>query len=263
MIRGSRTTAVSTPAAQQGAWLCHRSWSRSVTADDGSFLDRAKELDAQDLLAHFRDRFLPAEGVIAYLDGSRLGRALLATAEGMASLIRHPWGARLTRGWDDQWIRWPGPSATPSDPGSSVLGPDRAWLRTRAPSCSTSWRGQHCRRGRADQIVLDTELPDRSLCPGRGWRGTRGQASLGQDQPRPGSSRSRSPKVGDQRALVVFSHVAYRPGFAGDVPLDHGARPRWRGSCPVGPVPPPDRSPPTLTSGSSTSPWAAPTSTST
>lgn len=49
--------------------------------------DHARELDAQDPLAPFRERFLPADGVIAHLDGNSLGRPLVVTDERMQSFI--------------------------------------------------------------------------------------------------------------------------------------------------------------------------------
>ena len=62
--------------------------------------DRARELDAADPLAWCRDEYLPAEGVVAYLDGNSLGRPLRATAERIERLVHHDWGTRLIRSWE-------------------------------------------------------------------------------------------------------------------------------------------------------------------
>jgi len=76
----------------------HSTPGHSTSQPPATFLVRARELDAQDPLARFRERFLPAEGVIAYLDGNSLGRPLAATAERMQSFIADEWGGRLIRG---------------------------------------------------------------------------------------------------------------------------------------------------------------------
>lgn len=48
----------------------------------------AERLDATDPLAGYRDRFLPADGVLAYLDGNSLGRPLRAAADRVARFVR-------------------------------------------------------------------------------------------------------------------------------------------------------------------------------
>jgi kynureninase len=218
-----------------------------VTSEDGRFLDRAKELDAQDPLAHFRDRFLPAEGVIAYLDGNSLGRPLVATAEGMASFIRHAWGTRLIRGWDEEWMRWPqtigdliGSGVIGAAPGQSVVADSTTVMLYKLARAALA-----ARPGR-NEIVLDTDnFPtDRYVLEGiaaeRGvtlrWVQTNPEAGIQPQQV--------AEAVGDQTALVVFSHVAYRSGFVADVPMitalahDAGALVLWdlchsAGSVPI------------------------------
>src|SRR4051794_41463647 len=90
-------------------------------------LARAAELDAADPLAAFRERFLPAPGVLAYLDGNSLGRPLAGTAERMDRFVRQEWGGRLIRGWTEDWMGWPeragdrlGAAALGAGPGQTV-----------------------------------------------------------------------------------------------------------------------------------------------
>ena len=67
-------------------------------------LDRARELDAADPLAGFRDRFILPDGVI-YLDGNSLGALPSATPARMEEVIRGEWGNGLIRSWNDAgWI---------------------------------------------------------------------------------------------------------------------------------------------------------------
>ena len=63
-------------------------------------------LDAADPLAHFRDRFVPTEPGLLYLDGNSLGRPTKASIERVAALMES-WGTRLIRGWDEGWLELP------------------------------------------------------------------------------------------------------------------------------------------------------------
>lgn len=61
--------------------------------------ERARELDAADPLAGYRDRFTLPEGVI-YLDGNSLGALPKATSAAMARVIEQEWGEGLIRSWN-------------------------------------------------------------------------------------------------------------------------------------------------------------------
>jgi len=210
-------------------------------------LDRARELDAQDPLAPFRERFLPAEGVIAYLDGNSLGRPLVVTAERMQSFITEAWGARLIRGWDEDWMRWPettgdliGATVIGAAPGQSVVADSTTVMLYKLARAAVA-----ARPGRTE-IVLDTDnFPtDRYVLEGiaseRGlslrWVETDPATGIHPEQV--------AEAVGPQTALVVLSHVAYRSGFMADVPAitgiahDAGALVLWdlchsAGSVPI------------------------------
>jgi kynureninase len=65
------------------------------------------ELDRQDPLAHWRDRFECPEGVV-YLDGNSLGALPKATAERLDHVVREEWGTGLIRSWNTaHWIDAP------------------------------------------------------------------------------------------------------------------------------------------------------------
>ena len=64
------------------------------------------ELDAADPLASFRDRFVPIEDGLTYLDGNSLGRPTKASVERVNALAE-AWSKRLIRGWDDGWLEMP------------------------------------------------------------------------------------------------------------------------------------------------------------
>ena len=63
-------------------------------------------LDAADPLASFRDRFVPTEDGLIYLDGNSLGRPTKASVERVNALAE-AWSKRLIRGWDDGWLEMP------------------------------------------------------------------------------------------------------------------------------------------------------------
>ena len=74
----------------------------------------AKRLDAQDELAHFRDRFVISDPNLIYLDGNSLGRLPKDTLTAIHQAIEHSWGERLIRLWNDGWIN------TPTDLGARI-----------------------------------------------------------------------------------------------------------------------------------------------
>lgn len=70
---------------------------------------RAAELDAQDPLAAFRDKFARDQRggrELIYLDGNSLGRLPLATAERIDQVVREEWGTGLIGSWD-HWMGLP------------------------------------------------------------------------------------------------------------------------------------------------------------
>jgi len=67
----------------------------------------ARELDAQDELAAFRDEFVIEEPDLIYLDGNSLGRLPKRTVDFMRHAIEYEWGQRLIRLWNDGWVNTP------------------------------------------------------------------------------------------------------------------------------------------------------------
>lgn len=68
---------------------------------------RARELDAADPLAGYRERFVLPEGVI-YLDGNSLGCLPKATPARLAEVVAQEWGQDLIRSWNSaDWISMP------------------------------------------------------------------------------------------------------------------------------------------------------------
>ncbi len=67
----------------------------------------AAQLDAQDSLAHFRERFVISEPELVYMDGNSLGRLPKATIAHAEDVLTQQWGSRLIRSWNEGWFTAP------------------------------------------------------------------------------------------------------------------------------------------------------------
>jgi kynureninase len=76
----------------------------SARVDTAAALDRAAKLDADDPVAHLRDRFLVPEGVV-YLDGNSLGALPSAVPDVVHDVVERQWGHDLITSWNahDWW----------------------------------------------------------------------------------------------------------------------------------------------------------------
>ena len=69
--------------------------------------EHARELDARDELARFRQAFVVDDPGLIYLDGNSLGRLPRASAERVRAVVETEWGGRLIRGWGEGWFQAP------------------------------------------------------------------------------------------------------------------------------------------------------------
>ena len=67
----------------------------------------ARDLDARDRLARFRDEFVVADAGTIYLDGNSLGRLPRRAAERLRDTVERQWGERLIRAWGEDWFEAP------------------------------------------------------------------------------------------------------------------------------------------------------------
>jgi len=65
--------------------------------------EKAKKLDKNDALAHFKNKFINDDHLI-YLDGNSLGKLPKTTIAATSNLIQNQWGHRLIRSWNEEWI---------------------------------------------------------------------------------------------------------------------------------------------------------------
>lgn len=67
----------------------------------------ALELDAQDELSNFRQRFVISDPDLIYMDGNSLGRLPKRTAELAQRIVYNEWGEKLISGWGERWLHAP------------------------------------------------------------------------------------------------------------------------------------------------------------
>lgn len=67
----------------------------------------AREMDAADPLAQYRNEFIISDLDLIYVDGNSLGRLPRRTIPFMKNLIENEWGAGLVRGWNSGWYEAP------------------------------------------------------------------------------------------------------------------------------------------------------------
>ena len=195
-----------------------------------TWAERAADLDAADPLAGLRDRFLPAPGVIAYLDGNSLGRPVAAAADRLGEFVRQEWGQRLIRGWtedapDGPWMDWPervgdriAELALGAAAGQTVLGDSTTvWLYKLARAAVDAATAAD--PGRRVIVAFTDDFPtDRYVVEGiaaeRGGSVRWLEADLAGGV-NPGQVAA---AAGEDTALVLLSHVAYRSGWLADAP---------------------------------------------
>lgn len=184
--------------------------------------DRAVALDAADPLRHCGDRYVPADGLVAYLDGNSLGRPLRATAQRLADLVAHDWGSRLIRSWDEQWMELPlrlgdriGEVCLGAAPGQTVVGDSTTVMLYKLLRAAVAAAGPQ-----RPEIVLDTDnFPtDRYVAEGIA-------AETGADlvwlEPEPTKGVTPDLVAGaltDRTGVVLLSHVAYTSAWIADLP---------------------------------------------
>ena len=205
----------------------------------------ALELDAGDPLRAFPDRFA-IDPEIVYLDGNSLGCLPWATLEYLNDVGALEWGARGVRAWDEGWLELPlevgdrlGAAALGAAPGQVAVGDSTTVCFYKLASAALD-----ARPGRTKVITdLDNFPTDRYVL--EGLAGPRGLDLVWLEaDPRGGPTPAEvAALVGDDTALVTFSHVSYRSAHIAEmaainrVVRDAGALMLWDLSHSAGSVP--------------------------
>lgn len=206
------------------------------------------ELDANDRLAHYRQRFVePEDGsVVAYLDGNSLGRPLRVTAGNLAAFVQRDWGTALIRSWDEKWMEEPtavgdrlGEVVLGAAPGQSFIGDSTSVLLYKLLRAGLD--GQPGR----NQIVIDRDnFPtDRFIVEGIAAERDVDIVWIDPDPSTGVTAEDVAGAIGPHTAVVLLSHVAYRSGFLADAPTitrmvkDAGGLMMWDICHSIGAVP--------------------------
>ncbi len=205
----------------------------------------AEARDARDPLSAFRERFVIDDEVV-YLDGNSLGCLPRATVSRLGEVAALEWGERGVRAWDDGWLDLP--VSVGDRLGSAVLGaaPGQVVVGDSTTVCfyKLALAALDARPGRA-QIVTDVDnFPtDRYVLEGIARERGLELVWLQGDAYRGPSLGEVAEVVGEQTALVTFSHVSYRSAriaeMAGINGIAHegGALTLWDLSHSAGSVP--------------------------
>jgi kynureninase len=173
----------------------------------------AAELDAADSLRMYRERFVPAPDVVAYLDGNSLGKPLAASLARVEMVARTQWAGRLIRGWDDGWMDLPvtigdelGRVTLGAASGQTVIGDSTTVLLYKLI------RGAIALGPGRDEIVIDRDdFPtDRYLVESIAVE--RGLTVRWIDEGDVTPDRVAA-VLNDRTAVVVLSAISYRSGF--------------------------------------------------
>lgn len=179
------------------------------------------QLDTEDPLAGYRDRFVGAETSLVYFDGNSLGRPLRVTAKRLAAFTEHEWGGRLIRGWDERWFDLPltlgdrlGAVCLGAGPGQVAIGDSTTVLLYKLMRAAVAAQPDRT------EIVLDhDQFPtDRYVAEGVARETGRTIRWISVDPTAGVTPALLSEVVGPQTALVVLNHVAYRSAWLADAP---------------------------------------------
>ncbi len=196
----------------------------------------AAELDRDDPLAGYRDRFVGAESPLVYFDGNSLGRPLKATGPRLRRFVEEEWGGRLIRGWDEGWFELPevvgddlGRVVLGAAAGQTVVGDSTTVLLYKLLRSAVALRP-----GRTEIVVDRDNFPtDRYVAEGVARECGLSVRWVDVDPDAGITAELLEPVLGPQTAVVLLSHVAYRSAWVADAPVltrmahDAGALVLW------------------------------------
>jgi kynureninase len=207
---------------------------------------QSAEQDRADPLAAFRAEFLIADDGIVYMDGNSLGRPPAAVADALERVVRAGWGERLIRAWTEGWMDVP---LALGDQIGALLGAAAGQVAVADSTTVCFYKAASAaldaRPGRTEIVTDPGNFPtDRYVLESLAAQRRLRVRWLEPADPIVGPSAEEvSALVGDQTALVTFTHVDYRSAAILDMPaitqVAHaaGALTIWDLSHSVGSVP--------------------------
>lgn len=176
-------------------------------------------LDAADPLATFRNRFVPTEPGLVYLDGNSLGRPTKASLERVAALTE-TWSTRLIRAWDEGWLELP--LVVGDQLATGVLGADPGTVVVTDSTTVNLYRlavaALDARAGRRTIVVERSEFPtDRYIVEGLARERGLEIRWLDGDPVEGISTEAIAAGLGPDTALLLLSAVNYRSATIVDI----------------------------------------------
>jgi kynureninase len=181
----------------------------------------ADTLDAQDVLAHFRERFVISDPDLLYLDGNSLGRLPKATQTLAKDLIDQQWGERLIRGWNEGWF------TLPERVGAKIAGligaqPDEVVIAdsTSINLFKLAVAALRFQQGRSRVLTDDLNFPS-DIYILQSALDVLGQQHHLEIIPSPdgvhGCAQAIQAKLDRQVAVVALSHTVFKSGYVYDL----------------------------------------------
>jgi kynureninase len=195
-----------------------------------------RDLDRDDPLASYRDRFVGAASPLVYFDGNSLGRPLEVTGQRLAGFVEHQWGGRLIRGWDEGWFDLPltlgdelGRITLGAAPGQTAIGDSTTVLLYKLLRAAVA-----ARPGRTEIVLDRDQFPtDRYVAAGVAAETGTTLRWIEVDPDEGVTPDQLAAVVGEQTAVVLLNHVSYRSAWLADAPAltriaqDAGALVLW------------------------------------
>jgi kynureninase len=171
-----------------------------------------RRLDEADPLAPFRERFVPTEPGVTYLDGNSLGRPPKAAIDGLEA-IGDAWATRMIRGWEDGWLELP--LAVGDRIARGVLGAEPGTVAVADSTTVNLYRvaaaALDARPGRRVVVVERSEFPtDRYIVEGLARERALEIRWLDGDPVEGLTTDEIVATLGDDTALLILSAVNYR-----------------------------------------------------
>jgi kynureninase len=181
----------------------------------------AENLDVSDPLAGFRSRFQRPDPSLVYLDGNSLGMLPAASLARAQEVLRHEWGDRLIRSWDEGWLEQP---ARVGDLlGAALLGAAAGQVVVSDSTTVNFYKlaaaALDARPGRPVLVSAAADFPtDRYVLAG--LAAARGlELRLVESAETAGlTAGALAGALDDRTALVALSHVDYRSAAVADLP---------------------------------------------
>ncbi len=180
-------------------------------------LEYARQLDATDALAPFRERFVFNDPDLIYLDGNSLGRLARDSAALLADLTQKAWGERLIRSWNEGW--WEAPVRIGAKIAQLIgAGPDEVIIAdsTSVNLFKLAVAALRYQEGRTKLITDDLNFPSDVYIFQGAIDLLGGQHTL-DIQPSPDGIHGADIVVDEETALVSVSHTVFKSGFVYDM----------------------------------------------